>query len=93
MKYIETRILSAKNLRSLCIQNNWYTRGNNEEYKALFDRLYDDYGCKENMTTDKLVEIAEDIWEHSNITDYSITNILYALGKACISIFDEDAAQ
>lgn len=90
MKYIETRILSIDKLRALCIEKNWYTRGNNEEYAALFDRLCDDDGCCANMTTEKLVEVAEDIMSHSEITGYTVTSVMFALAKACTSIFDAE---
>jgi len=88
MKYIETRILSRESLRSLCISNNWYTCGDNEQYDRLLDRLNDKDGCPENMTTDKLAEIADDIMEHSVITDYTITTVMFELARACNSFFE-----
>ena len=89
MKYTETRIMDADNLRRVCIENRWYTRGDNRAYNALFDRLYDENGCHENITTEKLAEIATDIYEHSNITDYTVTTIMYILEKdACMVTFD-----
>lgn len=88
-KYTETRILDASKLRSICIANDWYTGGTNEEYCNLFDRLYDESGCPVNMTTEKLVEIAEDIMEHSHITDYTITSVMYVLAEGCYTYFDE----
>ena len=88
MKFTETRTLSDSKLRSICIKNNWYTRGTNEEYSRLFDRLTDCCGCPENLTTEKLVEIAEDIWDHSEITDYTIETILFELARACYTYFD-----
>ena len=53
-QYKETRCLESGKLRALCIKHDWYTRGTNEEYSALFDRLYDEDGCRANMTTEKL---------------------------------------
>ena len=88
MKFTETRHLDACKLRSLCIKNDWYTRGTNEEYGRLFDRLHDCCGCPENMTTEKLVEIAEDIWDHSEITDYTIETVLFELARTCYTYFD-----
>ena len=89
MKYIETRTLSTDDLRALCIQNNWYTRGTCEEYEALFDKLYDEDGCHIHLTTEKLAEIAEDIMEHSRIEEYTITTVMFALNRACTVLFDE----
>lgn len=90
MKFKETRTLAADKLRSLCIKNNWYTCGTNEEYSRLFDRLTDCCGYPENLTTEKLAEIAIDIWEHSRITDYTIETVLFELARNCYTYFDLD---
>lgn len=91
MKIIETRTLTPSKLRLLCIKNDWYTCGDNEDYEKLFDRLTDVYGCAEHLTTEKLVEIATDIWEHSDITGYTIETVLFELARACTTYFDVDA--
>ena len=88
MKFTETRTMTASKLRSLCIKNDWYTCGDNEEYSRLFDRLYDCCGCPEHLTTEKLVEIATDIMDHSDITDYTIETVLFELARNCYTIFD-----
>lgn len=88
MKFKETRTMCSTALRKLCIRNNWYTAGTNEEYAALFDRLTDCCGCLENLTTEKLVEIAADIWEHSEITDYTFETVLFELARNCTPHFD-----
>ena len=93
MKYIETRTLSAYNLRNLCIRKNWYTCGDNEEYMALFGSLTENYHAVE-MTTEKLAEIATDIYEHSDESDCTdgcleIPQIMYDLAKACDTTFRE----
>ena len=72
MKYKETRTLSAEDLRNLCIKNHWYTKGTCEEYSHL---LYDLAENKEHLTTDDIIEIAEDIVAHSEIDDDSIEDI------------------
>ena len=87
--YTETRTLFWSDLRSLCIKHDWYTRGTNEEYAAMLDSLCDDMGCPVPMTTEKLAEIATDIYEHSTITDYTITSIMFELAKSCNTFFDE----
>lgn len=90
MTYIETRTLSASKLRALCIEHDWYTCGDNEEYEALFNRLHDAAGCPVNLTAQKLAEIAADIMLHSEISDYTITSVMFALNRACTVVFDED---
>ena len=89
MKYTETRILDSAKLRSLCIKHDWFTCGDNEEYATMFAKLHDDMGCPENMTTEKLAEIATDIMEHSEISDYTITSVMCELAHACYTYFDE----
>lgn len=88
-KYTETRYLTTTCLRACCVRYDWYTCGTNEEYSRLFDRLYDEDGGLVNLTTEKLAEIAADIWEHSEITEYTITTVMYALAKACTVLFYE----
>ena len=60
MKYIEIRTLDASDLRSLCIDENWYTGGTNEEYANLLSMTE-----KIGITTEDIVEMAADIIEHS----------------------------
>lgn len=90
MKFKEIRSMPSTSLRSLCIKNHWYTCGNNEEYSRLFDRLTDCCGYPENLTTEKLTEIAVDIWEHSEITGYTIETVLFELARNCFYHFTLD---
>ena len=90
MKYKETRILSADKLRALCIERDWYTLGDCEEYSALFDKLRDCLWQSVEMTTEKLAEIAQDIMEHSDLPeDYTITCIMFELARICTTYFEE----
>ena len=82
--YKETRHLSGSDLRSLCVKENLYTLGTNEEYFNLLETSEK----TENITTDDLVELATDIKSHSE-TDAEITSIMFILAKACVSVFDE----
>lgn len=87
--YTEIRRISACNLRALCISMNWYTRGNNAEYGHL---LLDLAESKENLTTDDIIEIAEDIAAHSNLDDVCpeddiIASIAYELASISTTCF------
>ena len=64
MEFTEIRTIGASDIRKLCIKNDWYTRGTNDQYAHL---LYDLGEWKENLTTEDIVEIAEDIIAHSKI--------------------------
>ena len=61
----EIRRIHASDLRALCVKNDWYTRGDNEEYGHL---LFDLAGHKDNITTDDVCEIVQDIIDHSDAT-------------------------
>lgn len=90
MKYTETRILSSSKLRSLCIKHDWYTCGNNAQYAAMFAKLHDDDGNLVHMSTEKLYEIASDIYAHSDINDYTVEAIMAELARQCLYFFDEE---
>ncbi|MGL6198610.1 MAG: hypothetical protein ACRC3H_06705 [Lachnospiraceae bacterium] len=61
-KILRNQLMSGT-LRHLCIERNWYTCGTNEEYENLFDMV-----DKETLTTDDIVEITQDIIDHSEIS-------------------------
>ena len=94
--YKEVRTLHHSDLRALCIKENWYTGGTNEEYDNLFKMTE-----KENITTDDIVEIATDIVEHSEtalekfkqdsgleLSDF-YTHIMYLIAETCNTYFKE----
>lgn len=86
--YKEIRIMYYDDLRSVCIRNDYYTRGTNAEYEALFGKLRDGCCNLRNITTELLAEIATDIKAHSDTED-EITDIMYNLARVCISCFEE----
>lgn len=59
--YKVIRRLSSDALKILCIERKWYTNGTNEEYNGMLARTQ-----KENITSDDIVEIANDIYLHSS---------------------------
>lgn len=83
--YTEIRTMSMNDLRALCIEKNWYTCGDVDEYSNLLTTAQN-YG---NITCDDLVELATDIKSHSE-TEYEITSIMFELARICISFFNED---
>lgn len=90
MKYKEIRTLTAYNLRELCIRQSWYTYGDNAEYEHL---LYDLAASKPHLTTEDIIEIAEDIVAHSAPIDlrgcYDIGSIAWEVNRACNVSFME----
>ena len=94
--YKEVRQLSSSDLRALCIAEDWYTGGTNEEYANLMQMTE-----KENITTDDIVEIATDIYEHSLEamrklkreasfdTSECLTHIMFLVNEKCRVYFEE----
>lgn len=58
-----TRKLFWDDVRQVCIQNNYYTRGTNEEYMDLFNII------RSFSTIDdtQLFIVAQDIYNHSDV--------------------------
>lgn len=83
MKIVETRRICAGDVRTLCIERNWYTGGNNQEYEKMLSYA----GTIPNVTTENLLYLATDIKKHS-FTERSIENICYELGRQCFSTFE-----
>ena len=83
----ESRIMDADDLRALCIEKEWYTYGNNEEYARLFQRLDNPDGTRAEMTPAKLYEIAEDIRRASDWR-WTAPAIMFELARICRSFFE-----
>lgn len=88
-EYEEIRRVSAENLRALCINMNWYTRGTCSDYDHL---LIDMAHSKDNLTTADIIEIAEDIAAHSNLDDVCpeddiIASIAYEVASISTTFF------
>ena len=86
-QYKEIRKISASSLRQLCVENDWYTFGDNDEYRHL---LFDLAGNKENLSTSDIIEIAADIMEHSDLDDdCTIENIAFEVARIANVFFEE----
>ena len=73
-----------------CALPIWYTGGDNAEYEHL---LYDLAGGKPHLTTEDIIEIAEDIAAHSAPSDFrecfDIGGIAWEVNRACNVSFME----
>lgn len=93
--YKEVRKLGATALRALCIREDWYTGGDNEEYSRLLNMAN-----RENITTDDIVEIATDIIEHSDMAveryrksgglsfGECYTHVMFLIAEKCYTYFE-----
>ena len=84
--YREVRRIYADDLRNLCIAKGWYTRGCTGDYEVL---LYNMAEAKHNISTDDIVEIAQDIMEHSEETDQDFTSVCFDIAKIALTFFEE----
>lgn len=87
MKLKELRLLAPGKLRQLCIAENWYTKGTNQEYEHL---LYDlTHRGRENMTTEDIQAVAQDIMDHTDPSagDYDLCAIAFNVAGICVSMF------
>ena len=83
--YRETRRLSPSALRALCIRQEWYTCGDNDEYGHL---LLDLAGSKPHLSTDDIITIAEEIAAHSELQEeQTIEAIAFEVAHACTVTF------
>lgn len=76
--YKEVRYITAEKLRALCIEEDWYTGGDNDDYRHL---LFDLAGHKENIITDDIVEIASDIIEHSDLSSNDFEEVAFRVAN------------
>lgn len=82
----EIRLLAPMDLRKLCIKNNWYTMGDNEQYGNLLINLT--HHGSQNMTTADIEAVARDIMEHSDMDDdEDLCSVMYAVNEVCTTIF------
>lgn len=76
--YISDRV------REECIRNNWYTKGDNQSYEKMLDKIAND--------TFDIDDVAKNIYEHSSTTKTSneIFEIIEAIVNMAYDIFDKD---
>lgn len=69
-RYRISRVLSPEDVRQVCINNRYYTRGDSRAYENMFSMLENrTKHSGSNITAYKLQEIAEDIKDHSDTED------------------------
>ena len=66
--------LNSRAVRNMCIEHDYYTKGDNEQYGTML-RM-----CSKDMTEERLVKIAEDIKSHSDTND-DVRDIIYSLSE------------
>lgn len=70
MKIIKNQHLSTASVRSVCVRENLFTRGTEQEYSAMFDMVRAENEKGQEFSTESLYAIASNIAEHSNFADW-----------------------
>lgn len=77
-------------IRSMCIENHYYTCGDNEDYNKLYEFIKN-----HKPTSINIYWVAEDIARHSDLSRYrqtekeNIESIMYAIANDCVTTFYE----
>ena len=77
----EDRIITRKNLKQLCVDFDLYTLGTSEEYEEMLKSAV----FEGHLTTERIVEIAKNILEHSE-TDIELGSLCAEINRAAKSI-------
>lgn len=72
----ETLKWSSSDIRSLCMDKDWYTAGDVQSYSKMLD-----YVDVTTPTVKAIYKVAKDIFEHTGNTDYTIENIMFEIGN------------
>lgn len=83
-RYKEIRTLSRSDLRTLCINHNWYTSGTTAEYENLLSLTE-----KENITTEDIVLISVNIMNHSTDNERTLESYCFEIARTCNTFFEE----
>ena len=81
----EERIITRNNLKQLCIDFDLYTLGTSEEYEEMLKSAV----FEGHLTTEKIVEIAKNILEHSE-TDIELGSLCAEINRAAYTFFIEE---
>ena len=81
----EIRKLYWDDLRNLCIRKGWYTKGTSTEYETMLNMSE-----KENIATEDIVAIAQDIMDHSDDDKMELTSYCFEIAKICNTFFEEE---
>lgn len=90
------RIAYADKVRQMCIDNNYYTRGDVDAYTKMLDFVYHHLDANNEV---QMIEVAQNIFNHSDINqkmlEYGcserevLSSIIYNLYNDCTRTFVE----
>ena len=65
----EIRRMTPEDLRNLCVRQDWYTKGTNEDYGKLMERCRDENGEYKKLSLKDIYWMGYDIFMHSDTSD------------------------
>lgn len=71
---------STRNIMNMCIKRDWYNAGSSVAYGHMLDFVRDNETIEDD--SDKYLDIAKDIYEHTDIddnSDFSATDVACAI--------------
>lgn len=72
----ETLKWSSSDIRSLCMDKNWYMAGDVQSYSNMLG-----YVDNTMPSVEAIYKVAKDIFEHTDDTDYTIENIMFEISN------------
>ena len=75
---------SSRDIRNMCIKNNWYTAGDIKAYSRMLDLVEDNEPTKLNIW-----KVAQDILEHSSEDGLYVEAIMFAIANDVVKTFFE----
>lgn len=78
VKITETRKFNKHNLKRLCIDNEYYTSGTNEDYESMFDTV-DMYNQSRTITNSDILLVAVDIAMHTIENDVATSDTIQGI--------------
>lgn len=70
MRIRKNQYLSTASVRSVCVRENLFTHGTEQEYSAMFDMVQAENEKGQEFSTESLYAIASNIAEHSDSADW-----------------------
>ena len=84
--------MNAMEIRELCIKNNWFTNGDNDQYSLLFDRIREEadieeiatiiWICSSNVTKEEVLEQLKDYEPHLNRERIKMVRAMELIARA-----------
>lgn len=85
----ERRILYPSDLWELCIKHKWYTNGLTEDNNNFFNFIqHFDFIRNKDITTDLIIDIAFDIFQHSSLQEESFSFVMFEVGRICTTLIE-----